>query len=166
MVLLLAIILLSLLLVMFIYEIITTPVAAVDAPTLLKSRAASAPSAGALPDRRRHSSSVPARSAGQPGRTGDAAALRAGPAPRTSRREASRLGPGGAAVLAIGGLAAGIIGAWMLHRPARGATACSPHAIQICSQGSVVLTGSQLAGAVIAVVGIMVVVIAGVLAAR
>jgi hypothetical protein len=129
--------LLTSLLVTFTYEIITTPVAAVDAPTLLKSRAAPPPSAEALP------------------------------VPRTSRREASgRLGPGGAAALAIGGLAAGIIGAWMLARPARGGTACSPHATEICSQGSIVLSGSQLTGAVIAVVGILVVVIAGVLAAR
>ena len=131
MVLLLAIVGLPLLLGVFTYQIITTPVTAVDAPTLLKS--------GAPPP--------------------DEA--------EASRREASGgLGSGVLAVLAIGGLAAGIIGGWMLHRPARGATACSPHAIQICSQGSVVLTGSQLTGAVIAVAGILVVVIAGVLAAR
>ena len=132
MVLLLAIVALALLLGAFTYQIITTPVTAVDAPTLLKS--------GAPP----------------PDET-----------PRTTPREASgRLGSGSLAVLAIGGLAAGIIGGWMLHRPARGATACSPHVIQICSQGSVVLSGSQLAGAAIAVVGILVVVIAGVLATR
>ena len=167
MVLLLAIFLLSLLLVIFTYEIITTPVAAVDAPTLLKSGVAPGPSAGALPDRRRHAPAFPARSGSQPGRTGDAAAPPTGPVRRTSRREVSgRLGPGRAAALAIGGLAAGIIGSWMLYRPARGGTACSPHALQICSQGSVVLTGSQLAGAAIAVVGILVVVIAGILAAR
>ena len=166
MVLLLAIFLLSLLLVIFTYEILTTPVAAVDAPTLLKSRTAPAPSAEALPDRRRHASTFPTRGGGQPGRTGDAAAP-TGPVPRTSRREVSaRLGPGRAAALAVGGLAAAIIGSWMLYRPARGGTACSPNAFQICSQGSVVLTGSQLAGAAIAVVGILVVVIAGILAAR
>jgi hypothetical protein len=165
MVLLLAIIFLSLLLMAFTYEIITTPVAAVDAPTLLKSGAAPAPPAEAPPDRRRHAPAFPARSGGQPGRTGDAASPTR-PVPRTSRGAAGRLGPGSAAALVIGGLAAGIIGGWMLYRPARGGTACSPHAIQICSQGSVVLTGSQLAGAVIAVVGILVVVIAGILAAR
>ena len=165
--LLLAIFLLSLLLVIFTYEILTTPVAAVDAPTLLKSRTAPAPSAEALPDRRRHAPAFPARSGGQPGRTGDAAAPPTGAVRRTSRREVSgRLGPGRAAALAVGGLAAAIIGSWMLYRPARGGTACSPNAFQICSQGSVVLTGSQLAGAAIAVVGILVVVIAGILAAR
>ena len=131
MVLLLARVAVALLLGACTYQIITTPVTAVDAPTLLKS--------GAPPP-----DEAPA-----------------------SRREASgRLGSGSLAVLAIGGLAAGIIGGWMLHRPARGATACSPHVIQICSQGSVVLSGSQLAGAAIAVVGILVVVIAGVLATR
>jgi hypothetical protein len=131
MLLLLAIVVLPLLLGVFTYQIITTPVTAVDAPTLLKS--------GAPPP-----DEAPA-----------------------SRREASGgLGSGVLAVLAIGGLAAGIIGGWMLHRPARGATACSPHAIQICSQGSVVLTGSQLAGAAIGVTGILVVAIAAVLATR
>jgi hypothetical protein len=38
--------------------------------------------------------------------------------------------------------------------------------IQLCSQGSVVLTGSQLFGGALAVAGILVVVIAGILAAR
>jgi hypothetical protein len=70
------------------------------------------------------------------------------------------------AALAIGGLAAGIIGGWLLNRPARGATACSHQVIQVCSQGFVVLTGSQLSGGAIAVAGILVVVIAGVLAVR
>src|SRR5215469_11709948 len=116
MVLLLAVVVLPLLLGAFTYQIITTPVTAVDAPTLLKS--------GAPPPDE---------------------------ASRAPRREASGgLGSGGLAVLAIGGLAAGIIGGWMLHRSARGGTACSPHVIQVCSQGSVVLTGSQIAGAAIA----------------
>lgn len=166
MVLLLAILVLTLLLTAFTYQIVTTPVIAVDAPTLVKSRAASAPPADVLPGRRRQAPAFPARGGGQPGRTGDPAAPPVQSVSRTSPRNASRIRPGGVATLAIGGLAGGIFGVWLLHRPARGATACSHQAIQICSQGSVVLTGSQLAGAAIAVAAILVVVIAGILAAR
>jgi hypothetical protein len=167
MALLLAVVALLFLLVAFIYQIITTQVTAVDAPTLLKSAAAPAPPATALPDIQRQAPAFPARGGSQPGRTGGAAAPPTGPAPQASPREASgRLRSGGVAALAIAGLAAGIVGGWLLHRPAPGATGCSHQVIQLCSQGSVVLTGSQLFGGAIAVAGIVVVVIAGILAAR
>jgi hypothetical protein len=161
--LLLAIVMLTFLLAAFTYQIITTPVAAVDAPTLVKAAAAPAPPVPVLPARQRRASAFPTRDGGQPGRTGHAAR----PAPRaSSRRGSGRLRSGGAAALAIGGLAAGIIGGWLLHRPAPGAIACSHQVIQVCSQGFVVLTGSQLSGGAIALVGILAVVIAGVLAVR
>lgn len=168
MALLLAIVVLLFLLMAFVYQIITTPVTAVDAPTLVKSAAAPALPTTAQPYRQPQASAFPARGGGQ---LGDAAVPLTGPAPQTSRREASRgRSEGGAvrgvAALAIGGLAAGIIGGWLLYRPARGATACSHQAIQVCSQGFVVLTGSQLAGGAIALAGILAVVLAGLLAAR
>jgi hypothetical protein len=171
MVLLLAIVVLLFLLVAFVYQIVTTPVTAVDAPSLLKSATAPAPPAAALPYRQPQAPAFPARG-GQAGRIGDAAAPPTGPAPRTSPRAATGrprsegVAIRGVAALAIGGLAAGIIGGWLLYRPARGATSCSHQAIQVCSQGFVVLTGSQLVGGAIALVGILAVVIAGVLAAR
>jgi hypothetical protein len=172
MALLLSIVVLLFLLVAFVYQIITTQVTAVDAPTLLKSAAAPAPPAAALPYRQPQPSAFPARGGGQHGRIGDAAVPPAGPAPLTSPREASgRLRSEGGAVrggaaLAIGGLVAGILGGWLLYHPARGATACSHQVIEVCSQGFVVLTGSQIAGGAIALAGILAVVIAGVLAAR
>lgn len=167
MVLLLAIVVLLFLLVAFIYQIITTPVIAVDAPTLLKSAAAPAPPAAAPPGNQRQAPALPVRGGGQPGRTGDAAVPPTRPAAQTSpRRAPGRLRSGGVAALAAGGLAAAIIGGWLLARPARGGTACSHQVIQVCSQGSVILTGSQLYGAAVAVAGILVVVMAGVLAAR
>jgi hypothetical protein len=167
MVLLLAVVVLSLLLVVFTYEIITTRVAAVDAPTLVKAAAAPAPPAAALPDRRSQVPTFPARGGGQFGRPGGAAAPLTGPAPRKRTREASaRPQSRGVAALAIGGLAAGLIGGWMLYRSAPGAAACAHQMIQVCSQGFVVLTRSQLSGAAIAVAGILAVVVASVLAAR
>jgi hypothetical protein len=171
MALLLSIVVLLFLLVAFVYQIITTQVTAVDAPTLLKAAAAPAPPAAALPYRQPQPSAFPARG-GQHGRTGDAPVPTTGPAPLTSPQEASgRLRSEGGAVrgvaaLAIGGLVAGIIGGWLLYHPARGATACSHQMIEVCSQGFVVLTGSQIAGGAIALAGILAVVIAGVLAAR
>ncbi len=165
--LLLAIVVLTFLLVAFTYQIITTPVTAVDAPTLVRSAAAPAPPVPALPARHRQAPAFPARGGGQPGRAGDAAGPPTRPVPQTSpRRGSGRLRSGWVAALAIGGLAAGIVGGWLLNRPARGATACSHQVIQVCSQGFVVLTGSQLSGGAIAVAGILVVVIAGVLAVR
>jgi hypothetical protein len=170
--LLLTIVVLLFLLVAFVYQIITTPVAAVDAPTLLKSAAAPAPPAAALPGRPRQAPAFPAHGGGQPSRTSDAPAPPTRPAPRASGRQAFRRprseggATRGAAALAIGGLVAGIAGGWLLYRPARGATTCAHQAIQVCSQGFVVLTGSQLFGGAIALAGILAVVIAGVLAAR
>jgi hypothetical protein len=63
------------------------------------------------------------------------------------------------------GVAALIIGGWLLFRIAPTGTACS-HVIEVCSQGLVLLTGAQLAGAAIAVAGLCFIAIAGVRALR
>jgi len=161
-VLFLGLVLLTLLLAAFVYQIVTTPLTAVDAPTLLKS-AAAAP-APALPVRQPRHSAGPA-DGGQPGHTGAAGPL-TGPAPGTSQPTASRwLGSWGAAVLAAAGLAAAIAGGWLFTHISHGAV-CSHHAIEVCSQGFVLLTGAQLAGGVIAVAGISSVLIAIFLALR
>ena len=68
--------------------------------------------------------------------------------------------------MAIVGLAAGIIGGWLFLRTASGAIACTQQAFQVCSQGFVLLTGTQLMGGVIAVAGVVFAVIAGVFALR
>ena len=127
----------------FIYEIVTTPVAAVDAPSLVRSVAAPVPVA----PRRAATGTGPAHGAYPPG---------------TSRRLQSWM----ATALTIGGLAAVVIGGVLFLRIAHGAAVCSAHAIQICSQGFVLLTGAQLAGGAIALAGITALVIAIVLALR
>ena len=133
----------------FIYEIVTTPLAAVDAPSLVRSAAAASAAAPAPPVRQRHAA------------TGTGPAHGAYP-PGTSRRLQSWL----ATALTIGGLAAVVIGGGLFLRIAHGAAVCSQHAIQICSQGFVLLTGAQLAGGAIAMAGITALIIAIVLALR
>lgn len=145
----LMLVLLVLLLAAFIYQIVTTPLTAVDAPTLVRSAAASSAPAPALPARLRHASTA----------TGPAHGAYA---PEVSRRLQSWL----ATALTIGGLAAVLIGGGLFLRIAHGAAVCSAHAIQVCSQGFVLLTGAQLAGGAIAMVGITALVIAIVLALR
>ena len=142
-VLFLMLVLLASLLAAFIYQIATTPLTAVDVPTLVRSAAAPSAPASALPVR-------PPRVRAVPAATG----------PGTSRR----LQSWSAAALAIAGLAAIVIGGWLFLHIAHGA--CSHQAIEVCSQGFVLLTGTQLAGGAIAVAGIGAVVVAIVLALR
>jgi hypothetical protein len=150
----LMLVLLVLLLAAFIYQIVTTPLTAVDAPTLVRSAAASSAAvssaaAPVLPARLRRASPAtgPAHGASQPG---------------ASRKLQSWL----ATALTVGGLAAVVIGGVLFLHIAHGAAVCSAHAIQVCSQGFVLLTGAQLAGGAIATVGIIALVIAIVLALR
>jgi hypothetical protein len=165
--LLLAIAVLTLLLAAFIYQIVTTTVIPVDAPTLAKAASATAPPAPAPPARQRQAPTFPARGSGRPGRAGAVVELAVRPAPWASPPEASRgRRSWGVATLAAVGLAAGITGGWLFLRTAHGAAACSHHAIQVCSQGFVLLTGAQLTGGAIAVAGIVFVVVASVLALR
>jgi hypothetical protein len=148
-VLFLMLVLLVLLLAAFIYQIVTTPLTAVDAPSLVRSAAAQSAPAPALPARR-------ARAAAAPGLAPQASA------PGTSRRVQSWI----TAALTIGGLAAVVIGGALFLHIAHGAAVCSSHAIEVCSQGFVLLTGAQLAGGAFAVAGITCLVIAIVLALR
>jgi hypothetical protein len=156
-VLFLMLVLLALLLAAFIYQIVTTPLAAVDAPSLVRSAATqsvaaqSAP-APALPVRRRHAATLPSAT---------------GPASGASARGTSRrVQVWIAAALAIGGLAGLVLGGWLFLRIAHGAAICSHQAIEVCSQGFVLLTGTQLAGGAIAMAGLTALVIAVVLALR
>ena len=131
-------VLLASLLAAFIYQIVTTPLTPVDAPTLVRSAAASSAPAPALPARPRraragHAATRPAPGAYPPG-------------------GAHRARSWSAAALAIAGLAAVIIGGWLFLHIAHGA--CSHQTIEVCSQGFVLLTGTQLAGGAIAVAGI------------
>jgi hypothetical protein len=137
-----------LLLAAFIYQIVITPLTAVDAPTVIKS--AAAPSGPAPP--------LPVRQPRVPAATGAARG--------TSSEGASRRARSWSAALAIAGLAAIIIGGWLFLHIAPGGAACTPKAVELCSQGFVLLTGTQLAGGAIAVAGIGALVIAIVLAVR
>jgi hypothetical protein len=151
-VLFLLLVLLVLLLAAFIYQIVTTPVTAVDAPTLIKSPAAAPAPASALPVRQPRVPSSPAASGAAAGTSPPGAHRR----PRSGR----------AAALTTVGLAAVIIGGWLFGRLAPGGAACSHQAIEVCSQGFVLFTGAQLAGGAIAVAGLGCVVVAIVLALR
>ena len=145
----LMLVLLGLLLAAFIYQIVTTPLTAVDAPTVVRSAAAASAPAPELPVR-------PSRA---PGATG--------PAHRTAAPGASRRLPSwSATALTIAGLAGVVIGGWLFLHIAHGAAACSHQAIEICSQGFVLLTGTQLAGGAVAVAGMGALVMALVLALR
>jgi hypothetical protein len=148
-VLFLMLVLLVLLLVAFIYQIVTTPLPAVDAPTLLKSAATPGAPAPALPggQHRAPAATEPAPGTSAPGASG------------SEHQWAT-------AAVAIVGVAAFAIGVWLLLNIASGGAACSPNAMEICDQGFVVLTGTQLAGGAIAVAGAGVLVIAVVRAAR
>ena len=145
-VLFLTLVLLVLLLAVFIYQIATTPLTAVDAPTVIKSAAPSAP--------------APAPPVRQP------RVSAARPAPGGSSERASRRRRSWSAALTIAGLAAITIGGWLFLHIAPGGTACSTRALEVCSQGFVLLTGTQLAGGAIAVAGIGSRVVAIVLAWR
>jgi hypothetical protein len=147
-VLFLMLVLLALLLAAFIYQIITTPLTAVDAPTLIKSAAA-----GSAP--------APAPPGGLPRAP---AATR--PAHRAAAPGAARRRQSWSAALGITGLAAIVAGGWLFLHIAHGAAVCSHRAIEVCSQGYVLLTGTQLAGAGIAAAGVMAAVIAIILALR
>jgi hypothetical protein len=151
-VLLFVLVLMALLLAAFIYQIATTPVAAVDAPTLIRPAAAPPAAATAPPARQPRVPTSPAA-------TGPA--LGASP-PGAHRRPQ----PGRTAAPTAAGLAAIILGGWLFGRIAPGGSACSHQAIEVCSQGFVLFTSTQLAGGAIAVAGLSCVVIAIVRALR
>jgi hypothetical protein len=133
----------------FIYQIVTTPLTAVDAPTLLKSAAAPATPVPALPGSKHRA----------PATTGPAPGTSPAGAAGGQHRQAT-------AALAIAGVAGLIFGGWLFLHIAPGGAACAPTAIEVCSQGFVLLTGTQLAGGAIAVAGAGALVTAIVRAAR
>lgn len=144
----LMLVLLASLLAAFIYQIVTTPLTAVDAPTVARAAAASA-AAPELPVRRSRVSAA------------------TGPAHPTAAAGASRTLPSwSASALTIAGLAAVALGGWLFLHIAHGAAVCTHQAIEVCSQGFVLLTGTQLAGGAVAVAGMSALVIAIVLALR
>lgn len=151
-VLFLMLVLLLLLLVAFVYQIVTTPLTAVDAPSLVRSAAAQSAPAPAMPVRQRHAAAPPTATGLAPG-----AAARG-----ASRRVQSSI----TAALAIGGLAAIVLGGSLFLRIAHGAAVCTHQAIEVCSQGFVLLTSTQLAGGAIALAGLTALVTAVVLALR
>lgn len=181
---------LTLLLMMFLYAVITAdPEEAVrtEAP-LMQSAVLPAP---ALPVRgaqttppmfpseaRPGTDYVPAHSAAavtsppDVSRRGPAAVIsppeasRRGPAAVISPPEASRRGPAAALLFLIAGLALTVIGGGMFFGAGRDVTVCANQALAICSDGFVVLHTAQIFGGVLAVGGIAFVSTAIVLALR
>lgn len=148
----LMLLLLALLLAAFIYQIVTTPLTAVDAPTVIRAAAAASAPAPELPVSLSRATATTAT---------------AGPTQRTTAPRASHVLPSWTApALTIVGLAAVVIGGWLFLHIAHGAAACSQQAFEVCSQGFVLLTGTQLAGGAIAVAGMGALVMAIVLALR
>jgi hypothetical protein len=72
----------------------------------------------------------------------------------------------GIAGLALAGVALAVIGGMVFRRPVPGGLACSHHAGAICMDGFVLVTGTQVAGAVTALAGIALLFTAVVLAVR
>jgi hypothetical protein len=56
--------------------------------------------------------------------------------------------------LVIAGLAIAVVGGWLLVRTGRTVTACSHQVAAICSQGVVVLTGTQVLGVAMMLAGL------------
>jgi hypothetical protein len=162
----------ALLLVMFIYAVITAPPpgAPPAEPPALEWPALEPPApAPALPARRPLAPASPAGAAGLSGGAGSAARHAPAAAPVKSPATVSsgpRWGPAGASILAIGGLATAVTGARMFLGPGRAVMACSHQAIAVCLDGFVLLSVTQLAGGVIALAGIGLIVTAIVVALR
>ena len=151
----LLILFLLLLLVAFLYQIVTLPphlavptpppepAPALALPASLVGRAPPAP-----------------RPAGVTGQLGDAgyqarhtpAALPRRPPPTASRQP---WGPAAALILSLAGLTVALAGGWLFYSRGAGAGPCSSRAAEVCSGGYVLLTDTQVLGAVICVAGII-----------
>jgi len=167
---------LTLLLMMFLYAVITAdPEEAVrtEAP-LMQSAVLPAP---ALPVRGAQATPLVFPSEARPGTdyvpTHSAAAVtspldvsRRGPAAVISPPEASRRRPAAAFLFLIAGLALTVIGGGMFFGAGQDVTVCANQALAICSDGFVLLHTAQLFGGVLAVGGIAFVSTAIVLALR
>jgi hypothetical protein len=167
---------LTLLLMMFLYAVITAdPEEAVrtEAP-LMQSAVLPAP---ALPVRGAQTTPPMFPSEGRPGPdyvpahsaaavTSPPEASRRGPAAVISPPEASRRRPAAALLFLIAGLALTVIGGGMFFGAPQDVTVCANQALAICSDGFVVLHTAQIFGGVLAVGGIAFVSTAIVLALR
>jgi hypothetical protein len=160
---------LTLLLMMFLYAVITADPQEVSRTeaTLIPSPV---PSPATLPVRGSQTLTPPAfpADAGRPGTTGYAATHRAAasvtPLPRVPGD--SQRGAGAALLFLIAGLALAVIGGGMFFRAGKEVTICSNQVLAVCSDGFVVLHAAQVLGAAIAVGGIALVSTAIVLALR
>jgi hypothetical protein len=157
--------------VMFIYAVIATPPedAVRTEPPTLRPPAPPPPAPSAAPPAGPQARVSPEGAAGRPAGAGDGDRHTAAPPPVISPPQASpgpRRGPALASVVGIAGLAAGVIGGWLLLGARKAVVACPHHGVALCSQGFVVLTGLQLLGVAIAVAGITLVLAALFLALR
>jgi hypothetical protein len=158
----------TLLLVMFVGAIIVAPPAGpapAHAPTLKPPAPDPGPSAG--------QPQAPAFPAGGLAAGADPVVSYATtPAPRPSPPKASSEPPPrllravGITGLGLAGVALTVIGGTLFRRTVHGAVACSHHTGAICLQGTVLLTGTQVAGVVAALAGIALCFTAVVLALR
>jgi hypothetical protein len=144
-------VLITLLLAMFLYAVVTTP----PQQAVAAERPPREPPP--LPARRPPASALPAGAASQPGdadyaaRHTPAAAATIPPPkvaspPRTQGR--AQAGP------ATAGTVLTVIGGWLLIGTGKAATPCSHQGGALCSQGLVILTGTQLLGGAIILVGV------------
>ena len=165
------VVVMTVLLVMFIYAVITTPRqdAAPAEPPVLEPSALDWTTSAALPAQRPLAPASPAGVTGQPGGTGYPARHTTAAAPVISPPKASsgpRWGPVGASILAIVGLATAVTGGRMFLVTGQDTKACLHQAVAICLDGFVLLDAAQLAGGVIALAGIGLIVTAIVVALR
>ncbi len=157
----------TVLLVTFIYAVITTPpqdAAPAEPPALEWTAPASA-----RPAQRPLAPASPAGVTGQPGGTGYPARHTTSAAPVISPPKASsgpRWGPVGASILVIAGLATAVTGGRMFLVTGQAPKACLHQAVAICLDGFVLLDATQLAGGVIALAGIGLIVTAIIVALR
>jgi len=161
----------AVLLVMFIYAVITTPPqdAAPAEPAAPEPSALEWTTPTARPAQRPPAPASPAGVTGQPRGTGYPARHGPAAAPVISPPKASsrpQWGPAGATILAIAGLATAVTGGRMFLITGQTPKACLHQAVAICLDGFVLLDATQLAGGVIALAGIGLIVTAIVLALR
>jgi len=159
------VVVLTLLLVLFVYAVVVAgpeddvPAEASAPESLTVAPVAPTPPApaSALPARRPQARAPSAGGAGQHGGAGYAARHTPAAAPVISPpkvHSGPRRRPVRALLLVIAGLAIAVIGGWLLLRIPAGAVPCSHQAAAICSDGSVMLTGTQVLGGALVLAGI------------
>jgi len=147
----LLILFLLLLLVAFLYQIVTLP------PHLAVPTPPEPAPALALPASRAPPAPRPAGVTGQLGDAGYQARHTPAALPRRPPPTASRQpwGPAAALILSLAGLTVALAGGWLFYSRGAGAGPCSSRAAEVCSGGYVLLTDTQVLGAVICVAGII-----------